>query len=128
MCRWHGGTYEGNVPVRLAHPRKDGIQTASVDPCIQSIVQSLNDAGLQTLNSCCGHGIRPGWVALEDGRHILIAADHAMMRKMDSDFPALDGDENWLTRQLESCKAEVATWSEYKREAMRAALLDGKDG
>ena len=94
MCKWHGGTYEGNVPVTLAHPRSDGIQTVSVDPCIQSIVQSLNDTGLQTLNSCCGHGVRPGWIALEDGRHILIAKDHATMLRMDMGFPALDGKEN----------------------------------
>lgn len=91
MCKQHGGSYEGNLPIRLAHPRKDGIQTASADPCIQTLVQALNDGGFQTVNSCCGHGIRPGWVALEDGRHILIATGHKMMREMDSKFPALGG-------------------------------------
>ncbi len=89
MCKWHGGTYEGNLPVKLAHPKQNGQQIAHVDACIQSMVQALNDAGLQTLNCCCGHGQRPGWIALEDGRHILIAADHETMRKMDAGFPPL---------------------------------------
>lgn len=73
MCKWHGGTYAAQEPVKLAHPRwSDGVQIAHVDPCIAALVQALNDAGLQTLNSCCGHFQRPGWIALEDGRHLLI--------------------------------------------------------
>lgn len=89
MCKWHGGTFEGNVPVTLAHPKSNGQQVAYVDPCIQTLVQALNDAGLQTLNSCCGHGIRPGWIALEDGRAILVADDHEMALKMGAGFPPL---------------------------------------
>jgi len=90
MCEWHGGNYDGNLPVKLFHPRlSDGIDTVHVDPCIQTLVQAINDAGFQTLNCCCGHGQRPGWIALEDGRHILIAKDHEEMRRMDEGFPAL---------------------------------------
>ena len=84
MCKWHGGSYDGNAPVVLTNGR-----TAYVDPCIQSLVQGLNDAGFQTTNCCCGHGQRPGWIALKDGRHILIAANHDEMLKMDTGFPAL---------------------------------------
>lgn len=84
MCEWHGGNYIGNVPVALA-----GGGEAHVDPCIQGLVQALNDGGFRTTNSCCGHGQRPGWVALADARHILIAADHTMMRQMDAGFPPL---------------------------------------
>lgn len=90
MCKWHGGTYKGNLPVTLHHPRSDGIQTVSVDACIQTLVQAINNAGIQTLNSCCGHGQQPGWVAFEDGRHILIAKDHEQMREMHADFPPLE--------------------------------------
>jgi len=89
MCKWHGGNYEGNLRVNLSHPRSDGVDYCHVDACIQLLVQGLNDAGFQTLNSCCGHGQRPGWIALEDGRHILIAKDHDEMKLMDSGFPAL---------------------------------------
>lgn len=89
MCKYHGGTYEGNLRVELAHPRSDGIDWCTVDACIQPLVQAINDTGIQTLNSCCGHGQRPGWIALEDGRHILIAKDHDTMRQMDAGFHAL---------------------------------------
>lgn len=84
MCKWHGGTYKGNLLVHLANGKQ-----VHVDPCIQLLVQALNNAGVLTTNSCCGHGQRPGWIALADGRHVLIAADHAEMRRMDAGFPTL---------------------------------------
>ncbi len=89
MCEWHGGSYAGNLPVRLARPRANGLRVAYVDLCIQPIVQALNDAGLQTLASCCGHGRRPGSIVLEDGRELLIAPDGATARRMDRGFPPL---------------------------------------
>ena len=89
MCKWHGGTYEGNLPVTLAHPKQNGQQTVHVDACIQPMVQALNDAGFQTLNCCCGHGQRPGSIILEDGREVLIAPDFETARKMEADFPPL---------------------------------------
>jgi len=90
MCA-HDGTWRSQVPVRLAHPRGDGVATAGVDPCIAPLVQALNDAGLQTIASCCGHGHRPGSIALEDGREILIARDYAEARAMDAGFPDIHG-------------------------------------
>ena len=35
-----------------------------VDSCIADIVQALNDAGIDTAGSCCGHGKRPGVIFL----------------------------------------------------------------
>ena len=35
-----------------------------VDKCIAPIVQALNSAGIQTLGSCCGHGVI-GYIALD---------------------------------------------------------------
>ena len=84
MCDWHGGSYAGNQPVKLASGK-----TVYVDPCIKGLVEALNDGGFATINSCCGHGQRPGWIALKDQRHILIAANHRMMRQMDAGFPVL---------------------------------------
>lgn len=89
MCEWHGGTYKGNLRVELARPRRDGIDFAHVDACIQPLVQAINDGGIQTTNSCCGHGQRPGWIALEDGRHIFIARDHYEMVGMSAGWPVL---------------------------------------
>lgn len=62
-----------------------------------------------------------------DGTHKAVCA----VRQALSDHPGgklLDAeDDNWLVRQLESCRAEVATWPEHKRRAMLAAL-DGGTG
>jgi hypothetical protein len=60
-----------------------------VDPCIASLVQALNDAGIKTRASCCGHGKQPGNIALEDGREILIAADFNHARTIERAFPVL---------------------------------------
>ncbi|MEW8049266.1 MAG: hypothetical protein AB2809_02720 [Candidatus Thiodiazotropha sp.] len=68
MCEW--GIEASQV--KLAKPRPDGRTHAPVDPCIADIVQALNDAGLQTLASCCGHGKVNGRISLEDGRDLVL--------------------------------------------------------
>lgn len=47
-------------------------QAVSVDSCLAEIIQALNDGGVKTTGSCCGHGEKPGMIALEDGRMILV--------------------------------------------------------
>jgi hypothetical protein len=42
------------------------------DPCIAPLVKALNDAGIRTIASCCGHGKDNGSVILADGRELLI--------------------------------------------------------
>ena len=75
MCEW------GDiVEVKLAHPRR-GKDIAYVDRCIAPIIQALNDAGIQTTSSCCGHGHLNGVVALEDGRWLEIYPDDATFRR-----------------------------------------------
>lgn len=49
-----------------------GQPTVWCDPCIAPIVKALNDAGLPTVASCCGHGHRPGVISLADGREVMI--------------------------------------------------------
>lgn len=43
-----------------------------IDECIAPIVKALNDAGIETIESCCGHGKGPGTIDLLDGRRIMI--------------------------------------------------------
>lgn len=62
---------------------------ADVDTCIAPLVQALNDNGYSTVASCCGHGIRPGNIALRDGRELIIAPDFVTARKIDQMFPPL---------------------------------------
>lgn len=42
------------------------------DPCIAPLVKALNDAGLRTVASCCGHGKVPGRISLANGTDLLI--------------------------------------------------------
>lgn len=58
-----------------------------VDAEIAPLVRALNEAGLETVASCSGHGHRPGNIALRDGREIIIARDFAEARKIDALFP-----------------------------------------
>jgi len=37
-----------------------------VDSCIADIVQALNNAGIETAGSCCGHGLRPGRIFIKN--------------------------------------------------------------
>ena len=61
-----------------------------IDRCIAPIVNALNMAGLETVASCCGHGKRPGIIALRDGREILIMPTYEDSRKVDKLFPPIN--------------------------------------
>ena len=71
MCEWGK-----SKPVRLAFMRDiTGRCTVGVDECITSLVQALNNAGFETLGSCCGHGKIPASIILRvDGNSIEIKA------------------------------------------------------
>ena len=43
-----------------------------IDPEIAPLVKALNDAGLETLGSCAGHGERQPYIDLADGRVVVI--------------------------------------------------------
>ena len=90
MCK-HG--IEASL-VRLAKPRSDGQTHAFVDPCIAPLVAALNDAGIPTVASCCGHGHRPGTVALADGRELLVMPSFDDARALDGLWPDIHGNES----------------------------------
>lgn len=81
----------------------------NVDRCIAPLVVALNAAGVPTAASCCGHGYRPGNIALRDGREIVIAPDFTTGRRIDSLFPfdihgsvkaPLDGGLWWYQQEV----------------------------
>ena len=63
------------------------MRTAKVDSCIAPLVRALNDAGIETVASCCGHGNRPGNIALAGGRELFILPDYEAARALDKKFP-----------------------------------------
>lgn len=76
--------------IRLHHPTPRGFTTAGVDACIAPLIQALNDGGFQTIASCCGHGIRPAFIALEDGRELILMPDYESARKLDYLWPPIN--------------------------------------
>ena len=76
----------GTVAVIRLHGRPVG-----VDSCIANLVLALNQAGLDTVASCCGHGHRPGSIMLRDGRELLIMPDRESARAIDHLWPDIHG-------------------------------------
>lgn len=74
MCTW--GTTE---TVRIAagwngsgRPHRTLGYDIPVDACIADLVKALNDGGVVTRDSCCGHGRGPGMIRLRDGRRLVV--------------------------------------------------------
>lgn len=42
------------------------------DPCLVSLVRALNEGGIRTVASCCGHGKQDGSICLADGRELVV--------------------------------------------------------
>ena len=89
MCE-HDPTYERQARIRLHHTTARGRVEAACDPCLAPLVQALNDIGLQTVASCCGHGHQPPSIALEDGRWLLLV-DRATAEGLWRQFPDIHG-------------------------------------
>jgi hypothetical protein len=90
MCDW-GNTKPLNVtiPARLSSTGKDKQKIVDIDLCIFDLVKLLNENGFATIASCCGHGRRPGNIALRDGRELVIARDYDEGRMIDNLFPGI---------------------------------------
>lgn len=84
MCSDHSTAL---VEIPTASHRGPHGRMRAVDPCLVSLVQALNAAGLATVASCCGHGYRPANVILADGREVFIAPDFETAREVDRAFP-----------------------------------------
>ena len=63
--------------VTLSNPTPSGRTEIPVDACLAPVVQALNDVGIATVASCCGHGKFPGSIVLADGREWVLAASMA---------------------------------------------------
>jgi hypothetical protein len=49
-----------------------------IDFCISDIVKALNDAGLSTIASCCGHSKIDAIICLTDGRRLVITRNDVL--------------------------------------------------
>lgn len=71
------GSYQCSVPMPLHGRVRD------VDVCISHIVAALNAGGVTTVASCCGHGERPGSIALENG---IVLTVHGLNKTKEGDI------------------------------------------
>lgn len=67
---------------------RDGIWC---DPCLESLVRALNDGGMRTVASCCGHGEHPGSVVLQDERVLMILPNVDSLMPLGAGVPELKG-------------------------------------
>ena len=75
MCQW--GTdviLRVLMPAELSYTGAERWDDKAIDACIAPIVKALNDAGIHTSQSCCGHGKGDGFIDLHDGRRLVIKA------------------------------------------------------
>jgi len=86
MCE-HGTTTRVYLLRTSASGGPPAYGPVEVDACIAPLVAALNDAGFRTVASCCGHGRRPGSIALADGRCLSIYADRAEWERAEGLWP-----------------------------------------
>jgi len=79
MCEW-GNTIDLSVtvPASLSYTGATRRAIKGVDACLAPLVKALNDGGIATISSCCGHGKQDGTILLTDGRELIV-------RRKDSD-------------------------------------------
>ena len=68
MCKW-GDTVDLLVPIpaSCSYTGKFRWDTKPIDRCLVLYVRALNNAGLYTGGSCCGHGKNKGSISFHDG-------------------------------------------------------------
>ena len=87
MCD-HENRERAMITIRKGTPERLGRDGIWCDPCLVPLVTALNDGGLPTTASCCGHGEtdRLGWVQLKDGRVLVIAPDLAAAHRVEDGY------------------------------------------
>ncbi len=100
MCEWKED-FSHQVPIEI-----NG-SLASIDRCIQDFVVMLNSNGYPTKASCCGHGKRPGTIALEDGRELWVLPNYDEARELDRFLPDIHG--KWAVSEIK-CKSCFYSW------------------
>jgi hypothetical protein len=100
-----GGREAAMVVLDPGTPERRGRDGVWCDPCLVPLVKALNDGGVRTIASCCGHGKVYGSIALADGRWLAIMPD-ADWRAWDSRIN--ETQEGTATQELHILDATAA--------------------
>ena len=74
MCN-HANRESAMVIIDPGTPERHGRDGVWCDPCLEPIIRALNEGGVRTVTSCCGHGNGRGSIGLADGRWLLVMDD-----------------------------------------------------
>ena len=72
MCKGKTVLLRVKIPADLSCDGRQRWKRVPIDSCIASLVEALQEGGVDMRGSCCGHGQRNGHIDLEDGRGLLI--------------------------------------------------------
>jgi len=95
MCR---GKHEGDwrtVPVWQYGPEPRTMVCRTIDMCIADLVNALNQGGIVTNGSCCGHPLtsspekQQGDIFLDDGRTLLVLDREMSELYRERQFPSI---------------------------------------
>lgn len=84
MCDHTGDVGGREAAMTVIERNADGVPAVWCDPCIAPLVAILNQGGLKTVASCCGHGGNDASIALEDGRWLVITDEPPVAYKFRS--------------------------------------------
>jgi hypothetical protein len=71
------------VPPHLSFTGIERLKPVGIDRCIAPLVRALNEGGVYTVASCCGHGRGFGNIALGDGRELIICPNYESARRIE---------------------------------------------
>lgn len=94
---------------RMVVIQRDESGTATVwcDPEVADLIRALNNGGVPTVASCSGHGEKPGWVALKDGRQLAIVPDLDAFKRLIANQSKEEGSFSGGEQRLWITVAEV---------------------
>lgn len=87
--------------MRVVSRNPKGIPTVWCDPCIFTIVKALNDGGIPTVASCCGHNKQSGIISLSDGRELLVLPDYESARHAERHPPKDTAERDALANRVD---------------------------
>jgi hypothetical protein len=93
MCN-HENREAAMVVIDPGTPERHGRDGVWCDPCLEPLVRALNDAGMKTVASCCGHGGNDSSVALADGRWIVLTDRPPIAYEYREPGTSTEGQEN----------------------------------
>lgn len=84
----------------------EGTATIWCDPCIAPVIRALNNGGIETIASCCGHGENDGWVLRADNMLMLLRQVPEGMTPAEF-MTAQEGERGYIVPRYDVVRAEV---------------------